>query len=90
MEEYEVGQIVELDKVLMVGSKTATIIGKPLIPGLKVKAIVEERVKDKKVITLKFRRRKNSKRIRGFRRRLTVLRVTEIGLSEEAKNDLGL
>jgi large subunit ribosomal protein L21 len=76
--------------VLLVGSKTATILGKPLVAGQTVTAVVEEVVKDKKVITLKFRRRKNSKNIRGFRRQLTILRVKEITLDADVKKDLGL
>lgn len=77
-------------QVLMVGSKNATLIGKPLLSGIKVQAVVEEMAKDKKVITLKFRRRKNSKNIRGFRRELTVLRVKEITLDADSKKDLGV
>lgn len=46
--------------------------------------------KDKKVMTLKFRRRKNSKNIRGYRRDLTVLRVTGIELNQENSKDLGV
>jgi large subunit ribosomal protein L21 len=76
--------------VLLVGSKSATLIGKPLVSGASVMAVVEEMAKDKKVMTLKFRRRKNSKNIRGFRRQLTILRVKQITLNEESKNDLGV
>lgn len=46
--------------------------------------------KDKKVMTLKFRRRKNSKNIRGFRRELTILRIKEITLNEDLTKDLGV
>jgi len=90
LDGYDIGDIVDLDQVLMVGSKTATLIGKPILSGIKVQAVVEEMAKDKKVITLKFRRRKNSKNIRGFRRELTVLRVKEITLDAESKKDLGV
>jgi large subunit ribosomal protein L21 len=76
--------------VLLVGSKSATLIGKPLVSGASVMAVVEEMAKDKKVMTLKFRRRKNSKNIRGFRRQLTILRVKQITLNEESKKDLGV
>lgn len=43
-----------------------------------MKVVVEEKTLDKKVVALKFRRRKNSKRLRGFRREVTVLRVVDI------------
>ena len=37
MEGYDIGQIVNLDKVLLVGSKTATLVGKPLVSGANVR-----------------------------------------------------
>lgn len=39
MEGYDIGQIVNLDKVLLVGSKTATLVGKPLVSGANVSLI---------------------------------------------------
>ena len=50
---------------------------------LKVIVAVEEISKDKKVITFKMRRRKNSKSLRGFRRQVTVLRVVDIVVGEQ-------
>mmetsp|Transcript_23557 Transcript_23557/g.39246 ORF Transcript_23557/g.39246 Transcript_23557/m.39246 type:complete len:217 (+) Transcript_23557:269-919(+) len=90
LEDVDVDSVVDLDKVLLVGSKTATLVGSPLISGAKVQAVVEEIAKDKKVIALKYRRRKNSKRIRGFRRQVTILRIKDIVLTEDQNNDLGL
>ncbi len=52
--------------------------------------MVEELAKDKKVMTLKFRRRKNSKNLRGFRRQVTILRIKEINLNGELSKDLGV
>jgi len=48
-----------------------------------VTATVEEITKDKKVIAFKMRRRKNSKRTKGFRRDVVILRVNDIHLGEE-------
>ena len=39
MEGYDIGQIVNLDKVLLVGSKTATLVGKPLVSGANVRTL---------------------------------------------------
>jgi large subunit ribosomal protein L21 len=64
--------------VLLVGSKFATVIGHPLVPQARVTLQVEEITLDQKVTILKFRRRKNSRRRKGFRRQLTILRVTNI------------
>ncbi len=40
MEGYDIGQIVNLDKVLLVGSKTATLVGKPLVSGANVRTLL--------------------------------------------------
>ena len=80
----EIDDTIEINDVLLVGSRMQTIIGHPYVPGAKVLATVEEMTKDKKVIVLKFRRRKNSQRTRGFRRELTVLRITDIIQGEES------
>jgi large subunit ribosomal protein L21 len=62
----------------LIGLKDATFIGRPYLQGARVVATVEERAKDKKVIIFKMRRRKNSKRLRGYRRRVTILRINDI------------
>ena len=48
---------------------------------------VEEITKDKKVIAFKMRRRKNSKRTKGFRRDVTILRVKDITLNDSSLKD---
>lgn len=53
------------------------------VPRLQVVLSVEEITRDKKVLALKFRRRKNSRRRKGHRRDLTVLRVVDIVPSTE-------
>jgi ribosomal protein L21 len=52
--------------------------------------VVEEMARDKKVITLHFRRRKNSKNVQGFRRDLTILRIQKISLNADLSKDLGV
>jgi large subunit ribosomal protein L21 len=68
---------------LLVGSRKATVVGRPLVEGAQVVASVEEITKDKKVISFKMRRRKNSRRTKGFRRQVTILRVTDIILGKQ-------
>ena len=74
----EIDDTIEINDVLLVGSRVHSTFGRPYIPGAKVIATVEELTKDKKVVVMKFRRRKNSKRTKGHRRELTVLRITDI------------
>lgn len=72
------GETVEFNEVLMLGGDQPAV-GTPLVEGATVKAEVVEQTRGPKVITFKKRRRKHgSKRIRGHRQQLTLVRVTEI------------
>jgi large subunit ribosomal protein L21 len=83
----DVGTIVQLNEVLMVGSDTP-VLGTPLVAGATVAAEVLQHKRGPKVISFKKRRRKNSRRKRGYRDELTVLRVTEI-LTDNATPTIG-
>lgn len=67
----------------MIGSRKGTMIGRPIVKGASVSLEVEEITKDKKVMIFKMRRRKNSKRLRGFRRPVTILRIRDISIGNE-------
>ncbi|KAG0578997.1 hypothetical protein KC19_4G065000 [Ceratodon purpureus] len=67
-----------LNKVLMLGSKDQTIIGRPIVPKAAVFAVVEEHALDEKVIIFKKKRRKNYRRTTGHRQELTRLRILEV------------
>jgi large subunit ribosomal protein L21 len=73
----EVGTIVQLAEVLMVGGDTP-VLGIPTVAGATVAAEVLDHKRGAKVIAFKKRRRKNSRRKRGYRDEITVIRVTEI------------
>ena len=73
----DVGSIVQLGEVLAVGGDTP-VIGAPFVAGASVAAEVLDHKRGPKVIAFKKRRRKNSKRKRGYRDEITVIRVTEI------------
>jgi large subunit ribosomal protein L21 len=83
----EVGTIVQLSEVLVVGGDTPTL-GLPTVAGASVAAEVLDHKRGPKVIAFKKRRRKNSRRKRGYRDEITVLRVTEI-LTDNAKPSIG-
>src|ERR1700716_36902 len=83
----DVGTIVQLSEVLLVGSDQP-VLGTPLVTGATVAAEVLQHKRGPKVISFKKRRRKNSKRKRGYRDELTVLRITEI-LADNAKPSIG-
>ena len=83
--EGEPGKIVQLGDVLMIGGNEPQI-GSPAIDGASVAVEVIEQGRGPKVIAFKKRRRKNSKRKRGHRQDLTVIKITGIeGGGEKAK-----
>src|SRR6202453_4110171 len=73
----DVGTIVQLGEVLLVGGDSP-VLGMPTVAGATVAAEVLQHKRGPKVISSKKRRRKNSKRKRGYRDEITVLRITEI------------
>ncbi len=72
------GDAVEFDQVLLVGEGENVTIGTPLVEGGKVTATVESQGKAKKVVVVKFNRRKNYRRTKGHRQQFTQVRITEI------------
>jgi large subunit ribosomal protein L21 len=74
----EKGEVMELDHVLMLRGESDVRIGDPYVKGAKVKAVVEDHIRDDKVIIHKYRRRKRYRRTQGHRQRYTVLRIEEI------------
>ncbi len=83
----DVGTIVQLGEVLLVGGEQPAL-GTPTVAGASVAAEVLQHKRGPKVISFKKRRRKNSKRKRGYRDEITVLRITEI-LTNDNKPTVG-
>ena len=83
----DVGTIVQLGEVLLLGGDTPTL-GTPTVAGASVAAEVLDHKRGPKVIAFKKRRRKNSRRKRGYRDEITVLRITEI-LTNDNKPTIG-
>jgi large subunit ribosomal protein L21 len=74
----EAGENIQFDKVLMLGGEE-TKVGTPLVDGAVVTAEVVDQTRGPKVLSFKKRRRKHgSKRIKGHRQHLTMVRITEI------------
>ena len=83
----DVGTIVQLGEVLLVGGESP-VLGTPTVAGASVAAEVLDHKRGPKVIAFKKRRRKNSRRKRGYRDEITVLRITEI-LTNDNKPSIG-
>ena len=71
----DAGEKVQFNEILMVGAN----VGSPLVAGAGVQAEVIDQIKGEKTINFVKRRRKHSsKRTKGHRQQLTLLRVTDI------------
>ena len=74
----EAGEKIQFNDVLMLGGDTVTV-GAPLVDGAAVQADVIDQIKGEKLIHFVKRRRKHSsKRTKGHRQKLTLIRVTDI------------
>lgn len=82
----DAGETVQFNEVLMLGGDN-TVLGAPLIDDAAVQAEVIDQIKGEKTINFVRRRRKHSsKRTKGHRQQLTLLRVTDILSSGAAKS----
>ena len=74
----EAGAEITFDQVLSYSDGTTVQVGAPLVEGATVAAEIVKQTRGPKAISFKKRRRQNSKRKRGHRQLLTVVRITGI------------
>ena len=74
----DAGDQVAFDQVLMVGGDGRSGVGAPLVAGASVAGEIVEQARNAKILVFKKRRRKNSKRSRGHRQQVTLVRIAEI------------
>ena len=75
--DVEAGDKVTFDEVVLVGGED-TKVGTPLVEGATVEATVEKQGREKKVVTFRYRRRKDSHRKQGHRQPYTKLIIDAI------------
>ena len=78
--EGAVGDVVELDEVLMVADGENIVIGKPVVENSKVVATIAEQGKGRKIKVFKKKRRKGYSLMRGHRQQYTALKISEISI----------
>ncbi len=74
---YQEGEQIELDRVLLVESDGRKV-GTPYVDGAKVVAKILKHGRGRKIIGMKFKRRKNYRRKWGHRQWFTELEILEI------------
>jgi large subunit ribosomal protein L21 len=77
-EDTKKGDTLELTDVLMVSKDGETQIGTPTVENAKVISEVQGHTKGKKLVVMKFRRRKDSRTKRGHRQKYTKIKINEI------------
>ena len=74
----DVGEVVEIDKVLLAVDGDTRKVGRPYVEGAKVRARVLEHVRGKKIRVLKFKPKKRYKKVQGHRQALSRIMVEEV------------
>lgn len=76
--DVEKGKTVDIDTVLLVSDGDKVSVGTPYVAGAKVTAVVEDTIKDDKVIVLKYKSKKDYRRTIGHRQQYTNIRIQDI------------
>lgn len=76
--DAEKGTSIDIDTVLLVSNDGTVNVGAPYVKGVKVRVVVEDSIRDKKVIVYKYKSKKDYHRTIGHRQQYTVVRVQEI------------
>ena len=85
------GKTFEFKEVLLTTDNSTTEVGSPMVDGAYVEAELIKQTRNDKVIIFKKRRRQNSRRKRGHRQHVSVVKILKIygksgKLLAEAKN----
>ncbi|KAJ4881478.1 hypothetical protein Rs2_38533 [Raphanus sativus] len=83
LKDANVDDQIVLNKVLLVGTKTHTYIGKPVVTNATVHAVVENQGLNDKVVVFKYKPKKKYRRNIGHRQPNTRIRITGISGYEE-------
>ena len=76
--DAEKGTSIDIDTVLLVSNDGTVNVGTPYVKGAKVRVVVEDSIRDKKVIVYKYKSKKDYHRTIGHRQQYTMVRVQEI------------
>ena len=76
--DAEEGAAIDIDSVLLVSDGDKISVGTPFVKGAKVSAVVENSIRDKKVLVFKYKSKKDYHRLIGHRQEYTNVRVKNI------------
>jgi large subunit ribosomal protein L21 len=81
--DSEVGDQIDMERVLLIGDGESTQIGTPLVAGAKVTATVDGHVKGPKLIVFRYKPKKRIRTKTGHRQHYTRLRIDSISVEKE-------
>lgn len=84
--QAEVGEQIDLERVLLITDGENTAIGTPYLEGAKVEATIESQFKAPKIVVFKYKPRKRYRVKTGHRQRYTRLRIDSIVEKSGGKN----
>ena len=79
--EAEIGEQVDLERVLLVSDGEEVSIGKPLVDGVTVQATVVGQVKGPKVVVFKYKPKQRYRVKTGHRQKYTRLQIDAINVN---------
>lgn len=72
------GDVVTLDRVLLISDEQGVKVGNPTVPGAYVEASIKSHGKDKKVIVFKFKNKTNYQRFKGHRQPYSEIEILSV------------
>ena len=76
--DVKADDVIDFDKVIVVGKEDGAVIGTPVVEGAKVSAKVLKNGKGKKIVVFKYRSKKDSKTKKGHRQPYTQVQIQSI------------
>ena len=84
--QADVGEKVDLERVLLISDGENTAVGTPYLKGAKVEATIEAQIKGPKIVVFKYKPRERYRVKTGHRQRYTRLRIGSIVEKSGGKN----
>ena len=81
----EVGEQIDLERVLLVADGSKVTVGTPLVSKVKVQATVVSHIKGPKVVIFKYKPKVRYRRKSGHRQKYTRLMIDKISIEKEGK-----
>lgn len=78
--DSDIGEQVDLERVLLVAEDDQVVVGTPLVTGAKVQATVIGQVKGPKVVVFKYKPKKRYRVKKGHRQQYTQLKIDSISM----------